>query len=66
METIGLSGESKSDMKLLLEMARKLGVRGRKLSNPEIEDVGLIKAINEGASGDHIDANKYLKKLHSK
>ena len=66
METIVLRGVSKSNMKLLLEIAHKLGVTGRKLSNSEMEDVGLINAIKEEESGEYVDANKYLKKLRSK
>jgi hypothetical protein len=66
METIVLSGKSKANMKLILEFAQKLGVSARKLSNSEIEDISLIKAIEEGASGEYIDTNEFLNKLRRK
>ena len=63
METIVLSGKSKANMKLILEFAQKLGVSARKLSNSEIEDISLIKAIQDRASGNYVDTDKFLKTL---
>ena len=66
METIILSGSSKSSMKLLLEIAQKFGITSRKLSITELEDVGLIKAIQKGETGEYVDTNSYLRKLRGK
>lgn len=58
-----LNSESKSDFKLILEMANKLDVRTTILSDEDIEDFGLANAINIGESGEYVDVDLYLEKL---
>jgi hypothetical protein len=48
METIVLKGESKSNARLLLELARKLNFSAKKISSEEAEDIGLYYSIKEG------------------
>lgn len=48
METIVLKGDSKSNARLLLELARKLNFSAKKLSSEEAEDIGLYYSIKEG------------------
>lgn len=55
METIILQGESKSDLHLLLELAKKLNFKARKLSRTEIEDMSLSISINEGIKSGLLD-----------
>ena len=66
MQTVVLTGSSKSTMALLIEMAQKLGVKSRTLSASEIEDLGLLEAIQTGETGEYVDVDKYLSKLRSK
>jgi len=63
MESAILSGKSKKDLKLLVELAEKLGIKARLLSNEEREDLVLGKAINEGRTGELIDTDEFLKSL---
>ena len=48
MEAIILRGESKSDMRLIMELARKLNFKAKKLSPNEIDELGIVLSINDG------------------
>jgi hypothetical protein len=48
METIILRGNSKSNAKLLQELARKLNFSAKKISAEEAEEIGLFYSIKEG------------------
>ncbi|TVR44847.1 MAG: hypothetical protein EA394_00040 [Bacteroidia bacterium] len=50
MEAIILQGGSKSNSKLLMELARKLNFKARKLSSEEMEEMGIILSIQQGLS----------------
>ena len=63
MQTAILKSESVSDLKLLLDLAKKLGIKSKILSLNEIEEIGLANAIKIGQTGEYIDTNEFLKKL---
>lgn len=63
MQTIVLQSESKSELKLLADLAKKLGIKVKFLSNEDKEDIGLLNAINIGKTGEYIDSTTFLKKL---
>jgi len=63
MQTAILKSESASDLKLLLELAKKLGIKSKILSLNEIEEIGLAHAIKTGQTGEYIDTNEFIKKL---
>ena len=48
METVVLQGGSKADLKILTELAKKIGISVKYLSEEEKEDIGLFQAIKEG------------------
>ena len=48
METIILSGDSKSNAKLLLELAKKLNFSAKKISSSDAEELGIYYSIKEG------------------
>lgn len=69
METILLSGGSKENSRLLLQLARKLNFRARKLTMEEIEDAGLLISIEEGLNSgllNESDKAALIKDLKSK
>jgi hypothetical protein len=66
METLILTGDKKGDMKLIAGIARKFGLKTRKLKNSEIEDIALVKAITEGETGEYIDTPGFVKSLRKK
>lgn len=63
MEVAILNSKSKSNLNLLLAIAKKLGVNTKRLSNEEIEDIGLSKAIKEGRTSEYIDTELFIEKL---
>jgi len=63
MEAVLLNSDSKSDMKLLLDLAKKIGIKARVLTESEMEDIGLANAINQGRTNEYIDNEAFLKKL---
>jgi len=65
MESAILHTESGNDLKLILQLAKKLGVSTRRLSKEEIEDFGLSMAITAGRTGEFIDTDSFLKELQN-
>ncbi|MEI8137349.1 MAG: hypothetical protein WCH21_08505 [Bacteroidota bacterium] len=63
METAIINSNNKADIKLLLDLAKKIGVHTKVLSRKEIEEMGLSNAIKKGRTGEYIDTDAYLKKL---
>ena len=63
METAVLNSNSKTDMKLLLNIAKKIGVKATILHDSDIEDIGLANAIKKGKTGQHVDTKSFINKL---
>jgi hypothetical protein len=63
METLILSGDNKSEMKLIAGLARKLGVKTRKLKPAEIEDIALLRAMQTAETGEYADTDKFVDSL---
>jgi len=63
METVILNSDSKSDLKLLIDIAKKIGVKSRVLSESEIEEIGLANSIRLGRTNEYIDTATFIKKL---
>lgn len=66
METILLQGESKKDIKMLSDLAKKIGLKTVSLKNEDLEDFALATAMKKGRTGEFIDTESYLKKLRRK
>ncbi len=63
MEGAILHTDSVKNLKLILQLARKLGISARVLTKDEFEDLGLSVAIQQGETGEYIDTDAYLKEL---
>ncbi len=59
------TSEKEADLQLLLELANRLGIKTRVLDEEEMEDLGLVHAIEAGKTGEFVDTEDYLKKLRS-
>ncbi|TZF83050.1 hypothetical protein FW774_12155 [Pedobacter sp. BS3] len=66
METLLLQTESKKDLKVLADLAKKIGIKTKVLTNEDLEDIGLANAMKQGRTKQYIDTEEYLKKLKSK
>jgi adenosylcobinamide amidohydrolase len=63
MKTAILTGGSDKEFNLLLELAKTLGIKAKILSDEQLEDAGMVKAIKTARTGKTIDTNKFLKGL---
>ena len=64
MQTAILTTESIKDLRLLLSLAKKMGVKGKILSSEHLEDLGLKNAIKKWRTGKFIDTEKFLNTLN--
>jgi hypothetical protein len=55
-----LSAKSEKDLNLILQLAKKIGISTRKLSDQEIEDFGLTVAIEKGKTGQFVNTDSFL------
>jgi hypothetical protein len=63
MQIVILNSESKSDLKLLIDLAKKIGVKAKVLSETDIEEIGLSYAIKEGRTKEFVNTEKFIAKL---
>jgi len=63
MEVAILESKSKTDIKLLAEIAKKFGIMIRFLNEEEKEEIGLLNAMKQGRTGKYVDNESFLKKL---
>lgn len=63
MASVVFSGESETDLKLLIALAQKMGIKAHILDEKSWEDVGMGLAIEEGKTGYHVDTESFLKEL---
>lgn len=69
METILLTGDSKTNAKLLLELAKKLNFSAKIISGEEAEEIGLYYSIKEGLESGLMaeeEKSKFLSDLKKK
>ncbi len=65
MESAILQANSGNDLKLILQLAKKLGISAKKLSEDEAMDLGLSIAISEGKTGEYVDTDEFLIELQN-
>jgi hypothetical protein len=63
METAVLQANSKADLKMLTDLAKKIGITVKYLTEEEKEDIGMLQAIKEGRTGKYVKTDSYLQKL---
>ncbi|WP_428653691.1 hypothetical protein [Runella sp.] len=55
--------ESKNDLKILMELAKKLGIRARYLSSKEFEEHVIAHNISEGMKSSNVSRDEIMKAL---
>lgn len=63
MKAIILESDNSSDIRLLIELAKKLNIRAKILSSEEKEDIALANAILQEESGEYLTEAELLNKL---
>ena len=63
METIVISGAKKSDLAVLLDLAKRLGLSTKSLSRAEVEDWKLAQKIEEGMKTSSVSRSSIMKAL---
>jgi hypothetical protein len=66
MKRLILSPENEQELTFLKQLLEKMGVKTEELTEEDIEDLGLLKAMEEGKKGDYIEENEIRKTLNSK
>jgi hypothetical protein len=55
--------DSKSDLKILMELAKKLGIRARYLNSAELEEHFLVLKIEKGMDTPNVSREQIMKVL---
>lgn len=63
METILISGAKKSDLAVLMDLAKRLGLATKSLSRAEVEDWKLAQKIEEGMKTSTVSRSSIMKAL---
>tara|TARA_R110001606_G_scaffold399265_1_gene583010 strand:- start:80130 stop:80357 length:228 start_codon:yes stop_codon:yes gene_type:complete len=63
MKAAILSSDSDSDMKLLIELANKLGIKTKILSGEDAEDLAMAYLIDEAKTGEYVDTQDFISNL---
>ncbi|OGU58577.1 MAG: hypothetical protein A2X64_04970 [Ignavibacteria bacterium GWF2_33_9] len=63
MEIAIFQSNSKSDLDLILAIAKKMGIDSKILSTEDIEDIGLANAIKVGQTREYIEVDSFIEQL---
>lgn len=63
METLILQSNSKKDIALFVELAKKAGLQTRLVNSDYVEDMALASAMEDGRTSEFVDTQAYLAKL---
>ncbi len=65
METLLLQSHNKKDIKILADLAKKIGLSAKFISDEALEDIALATAMKQGRTGEYVNTDAFLKKLRS-
>jgi hypothetical protein len=54
---------NKTDLKLFTDLARRIGIKTKPLSDEDIIDLGLLEAMEEGRKTKFVSRERIMKKL---
>jgi hypothetical protein len=66
MNGIIISTDDKEEIKLFVQLAKRLGIKSKVLSEEEMLDLGLLKAIKEEKNSGYVSREEIDKKLNHK
>jgi hypothetical protein len=65
MTAIVISGYNKVDLKIIIELAKRLGANVKTLSEEEILDLGLLKSMEEGRNSEFVSRERIMNLLEA-
>lgn len=66
METLLVQGNSKADIKIFENLAKRLGLKSKFIDLEAVEDIALANAMETGRTGQYVDTNDFLANLKQK
>jgi len=63
MQSLLIRTDAKSDLNILVELAKRLGLTSKILSEEEMEEIGLLKAMEEGRKSKFVPRSEVMKTL---
>ena len=66
MNGIIISTDNKAEIKLFVQLAKRLGIKSKVLSEEEMLDLGLLNAMKEGRKSGYVSKEEIEKKLNRK
>ena len=63
MNSAIVTTNSNKDLQLLIELAKKMGIKTKILTAEQKEDLGLLNAIRKGRTEEFVDTEKFLQSL---
>ena len=63
MESVVIKPHSQSDVRFLLDFAKRIGVPAKVINTEEIEDARFVSLIEEGLKTDSVSRNEVMKAL---
>lgn len=63
MSGLIITASNKTDLKLFSDLAKRIGVKVKTLTDEEILDLGLLKAMEEGRKSKYVSKERIMNKL---
>lgn len=63
MNGLIITSTSKTDLKLFVDLANRIGVSIKTLSDEELLDIGLLKAMEDGKKTNFVSKERIMQKL---
>jgi len=63
METVIIKTRTKSDMRFLLDFAKRIGVSAKAVDTEELEDAHLVSLIENGLETESVSRSEVMKAL---
>lgn len=63
MQTLVLKSDSASNIKLIAEIAKKMGIKAKILTEEEKEDIDMLNAIMKGKTSQYVNNEDFVKRL---
>jgi hypothetical protein len=63
MQSLLISANAKADLNILIELAKRLGLTSKILTEEELEEIGLLKAMEEGRKTKFVPRTEIMKTL---